>query len=180
MNRFLIPLLILLGSFLYSWFWNCNENRRPTCFPEVEATMESVSPAIADEPVVEEITEAEQIKEVEELLFTPLDVYFEVNKLAISRTEEVNNFLSTAKTYLAAHPDKKLSVTGHSDSDGSAQSNQVLSENRAKQVKDLLVADGFAENQLVVIGKGENEPVVPNDSPENKARNRRFSVRLMN
>lgn len=175
MNRFLIPLLILLGSFLYSWFWNCNENRRPTCNAEI-AAVEAIAtpPLVVEEPVVEELTEEE------ELLFTPLDVYFEVNKLSIDRSEEVNNFLSTAKTYLAAHPDKKLSVTGHSDSDGQDAPNQILSERRAQQVKDLLVADGFSADQLVPDGKGETEPAVPNDSPENKAKNRRVSVRLMN
>lgn len=175
MNRFLIPLLILLGSFLYSWFWNCNENRRPTCNAEIAAPVEEmVVPPVVEEPVVEEMTEEEQ------LLFTPLDVYFEVNRSGINRTPEVNNFLETARAYLAAHPDKKLSVTGHTDSDGTAESNLVLSERRAKQVKDLLIADGFNADQLELIGKGEAEPVVENNSAENKARNRRVSVRLMN
>lgn len=175
MNRLLIPLLIVLGSFLYSWFWNCSETRRPTCMAEepMAVVEETVAPAVVEE-VEPEMTEEEK------LLFTPLDVYFEVAKSGINRNAEVENFLTTAKAYLEQHPDSKLSITGHSDSDGTDVTNQRLSEQRAAQVKALLIKDGFSSEQLATYGKGETEPAVPNSSPENKAKNRRVSIRLMN
>lgn len=177
MNRFLIPLLILLGSLLYSWFWNCSDTRRPTCNP-VGVIVEDV-PAPAADPIPETpplLTEKEQ----EELLFNPLDIYFESGQSGISRNAEINAFLETAKAYLDAHPDKQLTLTGHSDSDGPEDLNQNLSEGRAARVKEILLAEGFKAEQLETSGKGELEPIVPNDSPENKAKNRRVSIRLKN
>lgn len=139
----------------------------------VAVVEETVVPAVVEEPEPE-------MTEEEKLLFTPLDVYFEVARSGINRNAEVENFLSTAKAYLEQHPDSKLSITGHTDDDGTESLNQGLSEKRAGQVKALLVSDGFSENQLVTYGKGETEPAVPNNSPENKAKNRRVSIRLMN
>ena len=179
MNKILIPLLILLWSLLYSWFWNCSDARKPKCNANEEMAIESYSLAntqttaeTATDPV---LSEAEQ----EELLFTPIDVYFEVNKAGINRSTEVNLFLETAKAYLAAHPDKKLSIAGHTDSDGSEAANLDLSEKRANEMRDLLIAEGFKGDQLQTSGKGEAEPLAPNDSPENKAKNRRVNVRLI-
>lgn len=182
MNRFLIPLLILLGSLLYSWFWNCQ--RRPHCSSGEYAIEES---AVVTEPESEitddgemsddvvEMTEAEE----EELLFTPLDVYFEAAKNGISKNAEIENFLSTAQKYLEAHPDKKLSLVGHTDSDGSNATNDPLSVKRAETVKQMLVNEGFNAEQLVTAGRGEREPIASNDSPEGRAKNRRVTVRLI-
>ncbi|MGR3810488.1 OmpA family protein [Jiulongibacter sp. NS-SX5] len=194
MNRFLIPLLILLGSLLYSWFWNCN--RRPHCASGEYTTeqttgiadagansdadmnagaidMDGDADAATDGEI--EMTEAEE----EELLFTPLDVYFETAKNGITHTAEIDNFLATAKKYLAAHPDKKLSLVGHTDSDGTHATNDPLSVKRANTVRDMLVAEGFSAGQLVTSGKGEREPIASNDTPEGRAKNRRVTVRLM-
>ena len=186
MNRILIPILILLWSLLYSWFWNCE--RKPHCSegtyggdgaamtaPITEPEVSTIDADVALDTVEVELTEAE----TEELLFTPLDVYFESAKAGIPRNAEIDNFLKNAKSYLAAHADKKLSIVGHTDSDGSEATNQRLSVSRASQVKDLLVAEGFSGDQLVVSGKGESEPKASNDTPEGKAQNRRVTVRLM-
>ncbi len=183
MSRFFVPLLILLGSLLYSWFWNCE--RKPGCMSgeyavqESDSSSESMAPAaempVAVEPdAEEEMTEAEE----EELLFKPLDIYFQTANSDISRTPEIENFLATAKRYLAAHPDRKLSLIGHTDSDGSNTTNDRLSLERANVVKQLLVSEGFSENQLVTTGRGEREPKGPNDSPEGKALNRRVTIGL--
>lgn len=183
MNRILIPILILLWSLIYSWFWNCE--RKPYCSDGAYGSNENtamIAPAITPEvsamdtdTVEVELTEAE----AEELLFTPLDVYFETAKAGIARSAEIDNFLSNAKKYLAIHTDKKLSIVGHSDSDGSEVTNQRLSVSRANVIKNLLVADGFNASQLEVSGKGESEPKASNDTPEGRAQNRRVTVRLM-
>ncbi|WP_055148679.1 OmpA family protein [Jiulongibacter sediminis] len=185
MNRFLIPLLILLGSLLYSWFWNCQ--RRPHCSDGEYAIEESID-AVADESeaviseddgasamAAEEMTEAEE----EELLFTPLDVYFETAKNGISKNAEIENFLNTAQKYLAAHRDKKLSLVGHTDNDGSDATNDPLSVKRANTVKEMLINEGFEADQLVTSGRGEREPIASNDTPEGRAKNRRVTIRLM-
>lgn len=177
MNRILIPLLIVLWSLLYSWFWNCE--RKPHCssgeydgnnaavITQAEPAVEVVEPA----PITEEAA-------AEELLFEPLDVYFESAKASIIHTEEIDNFLATAKEYLAAHPDRKLSIVGHTDSDGTDATNNRLSLDRANLLKNFLVQDGFTAGQLITSGMGEKAPVASNESPEGKAKNRRATVRL--
>jgi OOP family OmpA-OmpF porin len=135
-------------------------------------TTSAVIPAPVSPDTIKVATPEEQI------LFTPLDVYFAVNRSGIQKTAEVENFLAVAKKYFEKYPDKQLLITGHTDSDGSEKSNQRLSENRANQTKAFLKKEGFKDSQLITEGKGETEPLVPNDTPEGKAKNRRSTIRL--
>ena len=67
-----------------------------------------------------------------------------------------------------------INVEGHTDSDGSDEYNQKLSERRAWSVKSYLVQKfGMDPNRLVVVGYGERAPIATNDTPEGKAQNRR-------
>lgn len=144
----------------------------------VEASVAApAAAAVSAEPASKDTAQVKMTPE-EELLFTPLDVYFEVNKSTIARTAEVDTFLKTAKKYLAKKSGEKLLITGHTDSDGADALNQKLSVRRAEIAKNLLVADGFAASQIETEGKGETEPIAPNDTPENKGKNRRATIRL--
>lgn len=178
MNRLLIPLLILLGSLLFSWFWNCNrKDYCPDCQPKAAV---AAAPIVADTVTVQtEDTTQAMLTPEEKVLFEPLDLYFQSGMSSINRTEEINTWLTTAKAYLEKNPNEKLSVTGHTDSDGDDPLNIALSEKRAGIVKAILVKDGFVDTGLTVIGKGESEPIAENDTPENKAKNRRVSIRLI-
>jgi outer membrane protein OmpA-like peptidoglycan-associated protein len=71
-----------------------------------------------------------------------------------------------------------ISVDGHTDTTGSAESNLALSQARADAVRDALVSRGVPSAQLSAKGYGETQPLLPDDSEENKAKNRRvvFSV----
>lgn len=75
-------------------------------------------------------------------------------------------------------PDFRIEVEGHTDTDGAPDRNQRLSERRANAVRDYLVKAGVSADRLKAIGYGESRPEAPNDTPENKAKNRRieFSV----
>lgn len=72
----------------------------------------------------------------------------------------------------------KLIIEGHTDSDGDADANQDLSERRARAVVDYLVLQyAFITPAMIDgIGYGEERPVVNNDTPENKALNRRIEA----
>jgi len=180
MNKFLIPLVVLLWALLYSLFWNCE--RRPRCESGSYDANAIVVPAVVGEADMDAMAETEPPKmtqkEEEELLFTPLDVYFETANAGIERSSEINNFLETAKKYLAAHPGKSFSLVGHTDDDGSPTTNNRLSINRANQVRDMLVADGFNSARLKVLGMGEDSPIASNETAEGRARNRRVTIRL--
>ncbi|HRE21190.1 MAG TPA: OmpA family protein [Rhabdaerophilum sp.] len=68
----------------------------------------------------------------------------------------------------------RIEIGGHTDNDGSPQSNAELSRRRAETVGVYLVRAGVMATRLEPVGFGETVPVAPNDSPENKAKNRRI------
>jgi outer membrane protein OmpA-like peptidoglycan-associated protein len=188
MNRSLIPLLlILLGSLLLSWFYNCKQKGTcqsctSTCCVAGGSGMTVDSSAVSVVDTVSTVsidTVKTAMTTEEQILFNPLDVYFETAKSSIQRNEELESFLSTAKKYLAKNASEKLILTGYTDSDGEEASNLKLSNSRAQKVKSILISEGFSEGQLTTEGKGEADPVASNDTPENKAKNRRVSIRLL-
>jgi OOP family OmpA-OmpF porin len=69
-----------------------------------------------------------------------------------------------------------ISIEGHADGDGQAFNNQRLSEARAAAVLDALKATGAGDARLTSKGFGFSQPLVPNDSQENKAKNRRVEM----
>lgn len=178
MNKFLLPLLILLWSLLYTGWWNCN--CKPLCLDEPIAAVATSKVAISSSVIDSvKIVDSEKVVTPEEqTLFTPLDVYFALNQSGIKKSAEVEIFISTAKKYFEKYPDKKLLITGHTDSDGSDALNQQLSESRAKQTESFLFKEGFKASQLTTEGKGEKEPIASNDTPSGKAKNRRSTLRL--
>ena len=75
---------------------------------------------------------------------------------------------------LNANPDGTVEIGGHTDSDGGADANRELSQQRAQSVLDYLVAGGVDAGRLTAVGFGEDAPLVPNDSGDNKRKNRRI------
>jgi len=71
-------------------------------------------------------------------------------------------------------PDLQLTVVGHTDSTGPSAYNQGLSERRAATVVDYLVAQhGLDPSRLTALGRGEEEPIAANDTPDGRLKNRR-------
>lgn len=72
-----------------------------------------------------------------------------------------------------------IEIEGHTDSEGIPERNQPLSERRAQAVADFLVEQGLDPARIKAVGYGDTRPIAPNDTPENKAKNRRieFSVK---
>ncbi len=69
-----------------------------------------------------------------------------------------------------------IHVVGYTDSDGSEEFNQQLSDKRANAVANSLRNDGVIQERLRVEGRGETEPRLPNTSSANKASNRRVEI----
>ena len=67
-------------------------------------------------------------------------------------------------------------VEGHTDAIGPEDYNKNLSERRAQSVADFLAEHGVERQALQTVGQGESDPLVPNDSPENRANNRRVEI----
>jgi len=76
--------------------------------------------------------------------------------------------------------DKTLvEVAGHTDSTGSAQHNQALSERRADSVATYLRSRGVSNDRLIAVGGGENYPVASNDTPAGRQLNRRVEITIV-
>ncbi|MEN8750098.1 OmpA family protein, partial [Marivita sp.] len=71
-------------------------------------------------------------------------------------------------------PTFRLEIAGHTDSVGSDQQNQNISERRAASVVGWLTDKGIPRDRLTSVGYGESRPIVENDTPQNRARNRRI------
>jgi outer membrane protein OmpA-like peptidoglycan-associated protein len=84
--------------------------------------------------------------------------------------------LESFAAMLRSCPSAKVTVEGHTDSDGSAASNQSLSVRRAKAVLQHLVHAGVSPGQLSAIGFGQSRPHAPNVSSQNKRSNRRVAL----
>jgi outer membrane protein OmpA-like peptidoglycan-associated protein len=99
-------------------------------------------------------------------------IYFDVNK-DIVKPESYGTLKDIAKI-LNEVPDVKVKIVGHTDADGADAANLDLSKRRAASVKsELAKTFGVNADRLVTDGMGESQPVAPNDTPSNKAMNRR-------
>jgi len=72
-----------------------------------------------------------------------------------------------------------IEIAGHTDSTGSDQYNQSLSERRAATVAAYLVTRGVLEMRIIELGMGESRPVADNATPEGRAMNRRVELTLV-
>lgn len=103
--------------------------------------------------------------------FTTHAILFDANKADI-KTESAN-FVKQLAEWLKANSMVKLEIDGHTDSDGSAAANMRLSQDRADEVKKVLVLQGIDSRRLTSKGFGSTKPIRPNTTPEGKAENRR-------
>lgn len=109
-------------------------------------------------------------------IFKPMDLYFNTGSDQFIHNAENRQFIENAKTYLAAHKDKQLLLTGHTDNTGKENLNLILSKKRADQVKSELVKAGLAADQLVTASKGQTEPKASNSTLKGREENRRVSI----
>jgi len=73
----------------------------------------------------------------------------------------------------------KFVVSGHTDSSGSADKNKALSGERAQVMVKQLVAKGVPASEIESVGMGSEKPLVsPDDTPQKKAKNRRYEVQV--
>ena len=86
--------------------------------------------------------------------------------------------LAKVSGIVLAYPSLHLAVEGHTDSIGSDEYNQQLSEHRAEAVRDYLVQQGINANSIEAHGYGKTEPIASNDTSEGRQQNRRVELVL--
>lgn len=101
----------------------------------------------------------------------PQDVLFATDSAAVR--PDLQRDLYTLAGSLNRYPDTTVDVVGHTDSNGEASYNQRLSQSRANAVADILIGAGVPRGRVVAYGRGEDQPVATNLTPEGRAQNRR-------
>lgn len=106
------------------------------------------------------------------------NVFFDVDKWELKPESKAE--LDKLVLFLTKNPNVKIELGGHTDNSGKKDWNKTLSTNRAKSVYDYLITNGkIAAARLSYKGYAETRPKVPNDTPENKAKNRRTEFKVV-
>lgn len=101
---------------------------------------------------------------------------YDFNSDAVKPTAQAN--LRELATNLSSYGDMNVMVVGHTDAKGDDAYNQGLSQRRAERAAAYLVSQGVPRDRITTAGRGETEPVSPNDTDANMAQNRRVEVAL--
>jgi outer membrane protein OmpA-like peptidoglycan-associated protein len=109
--------------------------------------------------------------------FSLSDIYFETNSFQINPMAK--NILFEFSVYLEVNINMVIEINGFTDDVGEDDVNQLLSENRAIAVYDLLISNGIEAGRILFNGYGELFPVVGNTTEKGRARNRRTEFRII-
>jgi OmpA-OmpF porin, OOP family len=90
--------------------------------------------------------------------------------------DESEKHLAQLADGLMETKERDLIIEGHTDTTGPHEYNVELSQKRAEAVKDYLVKQGYDANRISTKGLGEERPLAPNDTVENRATNRRVEI----
>jgi outer membrane protein OmpA-like peptidoglycan-associated protein len=108
------------------------------------------------------------------LIVNMSDVLFDFNKYTLRPAAREK--LAKISGIILSHPGLRLEVDGYTDSIGSEDYNQKLSENRADGVRDYLVGQGIAPENVAAKGFGKDDPVASNDTAAGRQKNRRVEM----
>jgi len=115
---------------------------------------------------------------IEKVNFAARNVFFATGSYEL--LAKSNNSLDGVVGLLKSDESLMIDIAGHTDAQGSEESNQVLSDNRAGAVKKYFVSKGIAETRLSSAGYGELKPVADNTTSGGRAKNRRTEMVVRN
>jgi OmpA-OmpF porin, OOP family len=102
------------------------------------------------------------------------DVLFDTGQATLKPGADLA--MNRLATYLSSNPQMKVLVEGHTDSRGSDEYNEALSERRASAVATALESRGISADQVRTSGRGKGYPVASNDTAEGRQQNRRVEI----
>lgn len=124
------------------------------------------------------ITEREHVIVTPEKIELTNNIHFEFDRYDIRR--ESWPILKELASVLQQYPTLRISIEGHTDSVGTTDYNQKLSERRALAVRDFLTGAGIEANRMEWVGRGELQPIATNETAEGRATNRRMEFLVLN
>lgn len=133
------------------------------------------APAASAKPALKTVELKTTEKEVINKAFSNLQ--FASAKADIAATSLPS--LDKMASLLQAHPEWQLSLSGHTDNEGTEAFNQTLSEKRSEAVKQYLVSKGVTAGRITTKGYGQTKPLAANDSKAAKGMNRRVEMEIL-
>jgi outer membrane protein OmpA-like peptidoglycan-associated protein len=106
----------------------------------------------------------------------PNGILFDVDSAALY--PQVRADLNVLAGNLLRYPNSTVFVVGHTDNTGTAAHNQALSERRAQSVARVLMDGGVAPSRIIASGRGEDQPIASNLTPEGRQVNRRVDITI--
>ncbi len=125
----------------------------------------------------EELAELQAQQTERGIVLTLGDVLFDFDQATLRSGAQQN--LARLVRFLEENPDREVLVEGHTDSVGSDSYNLALSERRADAVLSFLMHNGISRQRMLSRGYGKSYPVVSNETPEGRQRNRRVEVVIL-
>ena len=107
----------------------------------------------------------------------PQDILFATDSAALR--PDLQSDLRTVAQSLLAYPNTTVQVIGHTDNTGDASYNLNLSQRRAASVANVLISQGVPGFRVQTFGRGEDQPIADNLTPEGRARNRRVEIVIL-
>jgi outer membrane protein OmpA-like peptidoglycan-associated protein len=104
----------------------------------------------------------------------PQDLLFAVDSATLR--PDLRRDLNTVAASLLKYPNSRIEVIGHTDNTGAAAYNQDLSQRRAVSVAQVLRDSGVPAGRIASYGRGEDQPIASNLTPEGRAQNRRVEI----
>jgi outer membrane protein OmpA-like peptidoglycan-associated protein len=104
----------------------------------------------------------------------PQDLLFATDSAAVR--PDLRRDLNAVAASLLKYPNSRIEVIGHTDNTGSAAYNQDLSQRRAVSVASVLRESGVPGSRIAAFGRGEDQPIASNLTPEGRAQNRRVEI----
>jgi outer membrane protein OmpA-like peptidoglycan-associated protein len=141
----------------------------------VQPTEEGYNMVIAEkEAMKQDIKANEMFDALNKEGFIALYINFETGKADIK--PESQKIIDQIVQMLKDNPTLNISIEGHTDNVGTPQSNQTLSENRARAVMNAIIAKGIDKSRLSSRGWGQTKPIADNKTEEGRAKNRRVEI----
>jgi outer membrane protein OmpA-like peptidoglycan-associated protein len=104
-------------------------------------------------------------------------ILFDVDKSDLRPVSQTN--LAELAQILNKYPDTNILIEGHTDSTGSDDHNMTLSKERAQSVASYLAVVAVKSERFSIVGYGESQPIVTNDTPEGQQKNRRVDIAVL-
>ncbi len=105
------------------------------------------------------------------------NIFFDFDKYDLKDKSVVE--LDRVIAFMESNPDVKIQISGYTDNQGSPDYNKKLSLLRAKAVYDFLIAHKIDSSRMEYVGYGQDNPAYPNDTEENRSKNRRIEFGIV-